>query len=88
MDLDEVNNLSWFRQKGSSVVHVTDEVVQGRFRPLCRTEPFNHAHEEEGQNPAEQGCPVHDRCLLKLTPPVRRAVVRRMHGTTDSSDME
>ena len=88
IDLDEVNNLSWFRQKGSSIVHTTDEIVQGRFRPLCRTEPFSHAHEEEGQNPADQGCPVHDRCLLKLAPPIRRAVVHRMHGTADSSDME
>ena len=85
--MDSCAQVQRFKQPHARVVRLAREVdAEGKFTPMCRSEPFR-VGVEEGMDPSSQCLPVHDRSLLKLPPEVRRDVVARQNDEHSDSDL-
>ena len=66
--------IAWFAMNRASVVHIIQEVEDGRLIPWCRSSSFSGGVAEQGLDPTSQPLPVCSGCQKRLPTDMRLAI--------------
>ena len=84
-----VAQIPWFAMNRASVVHIIQEVEDGRLIPWCRSSSFSGGVAEQGLDPTSQPLPVCSGCQKRLPTDMRLAIEEGLADkppTTPSED--